>query len=110
MEQVNNYNKKSTYKFIKLLNDKNIFYLKSKLKNFDGIDFFDISNDEIEIEYSTLKLSEKGIFELFIQLGYPLELIKQVKYNLFKRFMNDLAKSNKESFGSKKLDCCDLKH
>lgn len=33
---------------------------------------------------------------------------KVKKPGIFKKFIESLAKSNKETFGSKKLDCCEL--
>lgn len=104
------YTKTVTYSFNKVLNDYDISYLQSKLVKVDGIDSIDISNKSISVEYVTLQLAEESVKEIIKNSGYPLKEIKKKRKGIFRRFIDELAKCNKESFGNKKLDCCDLKH
>lgn len=104
------YKRTVTYSFNKVLNDYDKSHLESRLVKVDGIDSIDITKESIIIEYVTLQLAEESVKEIIEKSGYPLKKIKKKGKGSFRRFIDNLARSNKESFGNKKLDCCDLKH
>ncbi|MGD9993679.1 MAG: LDCC motif putative metal-binding protein [Salinivirgaceae bacterium] len=97
------------YRFNKSLNESEISKLRQQLKEVEGIDSFEISSKYICIEYLPFKLSKESIQETLNNIGYPVKIEKKKKKGLFARFIDKLAKSNKETFGNQKLDCCDLK-
>jgi copper chaperone CopZ len=104
------YKRTVTYSFNKVLNDYDISDLESRLVKVDGIDSIDITKESIIIEYVTLQLAEESVKEIIKNSGYPLKEIKKKRKGIFRRFIDNLARSNKQSFGNRKLDCCDLKH
>jgi hypothetical protein len=97
------------YRFNKSLNEKDISKIQLKLDEVEGIDSFEISSEFICIEYLPFKLSKESIQETLKSMGYPVKIEKKKKKGLFARFIDKLAKSNNETFGNQKLDCCDLK-
>lgn len=107
---MSDYSKTVKYRFNRELNDYDISYLHSKIPKIDGIESCTVSKTDISVELMTLKLAPESVSEMILNLGYPVKTERSKKPGLFKRFLDNLAKSNKESFGSKKLDCCDLKH
>ncbi len=44
-----------------------------------------------------------------MNLGYPVKFHEGTHPGIFKRFIQHLAKSNQESLGDKKPDCCEMK-
>lgn len=97
------------YTFNKSLGEAEIVKLQQKLREVEGISTFEVSNECICIEYLPFKLSRVSIESKLKELGYPVKIEKKKKKGLFARFIDKLAKSNKETFGNQKLDCCDLK-
>ena len=97
------------YRFNKFLNEVEILELQQKLNELEGIDSFEISSDFIRIEYLPFKLSKESIQETLKKIGYPVKIEKKKKKGFFERFINKLSKSNKETFGNQRLDCCDMK-
>lgn len=104
------YNKTVTYRFNKVLNDYDISFLQSKLVTVEGLNSVDVSTESISVEYGSFQLTEEAVKDVIINFGYQIKKAKKKKKGIFGRFIDNLAKSNKESFGNKKLDCCDLKH
>jgi hypothetical protein len=103
------FDKAIKYNFNKPLNETDISKLQQKLNEIKGIDSFEISNEWICIEYLPFKFSKESIQETLNNMGYPVKIEKKKKKGLIARFIDKLAKSNRETFGSQKLDCCDLK-
>jgi hypothetical protein len=83
--------------------------LKSKLEDAEDVDSVDISSEAVCIEYNALILAQEGVTELIREYGFPLSTYRK-KQGVLTRFIENLARSNNNSYGSKKLDCCDLKH
>ncbi len=104
------YSQTVKYLFTKRLTDNDIKILNTKLSDVEGIESYDLSDEFIQIDFMIFKQSEKSIQQYLASVGFPVLCNKEKKTGIFKRFVDNLAKSNKESFGSKKLDCCDLKH
>ena len=104
------YSKTISFEAGKDLSDSDILFLESKISQIDGIESLTISNGTIDIEYSTFKQSEESVRDILKKHGYPVQIRKNRKHGIMARFIENLAKSNKATYGSKKLDCCDLKH
>nr|WP_321409119.1 LDCC motif putative metal-binding protein [uncultured Carboxylicivirga sp.] len=104
------YSRKVKYKFNKLLSDDEALDLRIQLSGIEGIEAYSLTNEFLDIDFIIFKQSEKSLLQRIGRLGHPLQVYKSKKPGFFKNFINNLAKSNKESFGTKKLDCCDLKH
>ena len=107
---MNDYSKTVRYRFKREMTDHDIAFLKSRISKVDGIESMTISKGIISIEFMPYKLAEESVKEMIVDLGYPVQIENNRKPGFLKGFIENLAKSNKESFGTKKLDCCDLKH
>ncbi len=107
---MDDYKKEIVLSFKKHLNEDDMVNLQSKLEKVEGIESMNISAQSVSIEYVPLHLTAELVKEIINNAGYPLKDLKIKRKGFFRRFIDDLAKSNKESFGNKKLDCCDLKH
>ncbi|GAO30395.1 heavy-metal-associated domain-containing protein [Geofilum rubicundum] len=106
---MDDYKKEIVLSFKKHLKDDDIFILKSNLEKVKGIESINIATQSVSIEYVSLHLTEEMVKEIIKDAGYPLRELKKRRKGFFRRFIDDLARSNRESFGNKKLDCCDLK-
>ncbi len=106
---MDDFNKSVMYKFSKSLKMYDITYLRSRLGTVDGITSLDIDADTVHLEFDTLKLSQGYIQMIIMNLGYPVKFHEGTHPGIFKRFIQHLAKSNQESFGDKKPDCCEMK-
>lgn len=98
------------FKFNSALKMSDISYLRSRFEEVDGINSFDIHADSVQLEFDSLKMSQEYIKMIIMNLGYQVKSNEETHQGIFKRFLQHLAKSNEETFGDKKLDCCDLKH
>lgn len=103
------YSQTVKYLFTKRLTDDDIKILNTKLSELEGLESYDLSDEFILIDFMIFKQSEKSLKQYLVNLGFPVMCKKEKKPGIFKRWIDNLAKSNKESFGSKKLDCCELK-
>ena len=107
---MNDYSRTVKYGLMREITDNDIAFLRSRISKVDGIECITVSNGIISIEFIPYKLAEVSVKEMIVELGYPVQIKKNRRSGLFKGFIENLGKSNKESFGTKKLDCCDLKH
>jgi hypothetical protein len=107
---MNDYSKTVRYWFKREITNNDIAFLRSRISKADGIESITFSKGIINIEFMPYKLTEVSVKEMIVDLGYPVQIKKNRKPGLLKGLIENLAKSNKESFGTKKLDCCDLKH
>lgn len=80
--------------------------IKSLLGTHHGIEEIYFENVYLHVRYSVFKIAPEYIKEILSSNGYNEE--QPAKEGLFKRFINKLIKTNKDEFGDKKLDCCDL--
>ncbi len=103
------YSQSVKYLFSNSLTDNDIRILNTKISELQGIESYDISNEHIQIDFMIFKQSEKSLKQYLVNLGFPVMCKKEKKPGIFKKWIDNLAKSNKESFGSKKLNCCELK-
>ncbi len=97
------------YRFNKSLEEAEIFNLQHKLNEVEGIDSFEITDKSIFIEYLPFKHSKESLEVTLQAFGYPVTIEKKKRKGLFTRIIDNLAKSNKESFGNNRLDCHELK-
>ncbi len=107
---MDDYSRIAHCKFDCVINNDEMAFLQSELLSVDGIKTIDIKPESVGVEYNTLRLSGEYIRNLIKDMGYPLRGEREKKVGKLTRFIQNLAKSNKKSFGNKKLDCCDLKH
>lgn len=91
------------------LTEEEIDQMKKVCSQIQGIIAFKVDKTEIWVEYFRHLQNFDGIKELLKKAGFPLAK-PQKKEGFFTRFLKKLAKDNKEEFGSKALDCCDLNH
>lgn len=103
------FDKTVKYRFNKSPEEAEISNLQHKLNELEGIDSFEITDEGIFIEYLPFKHSKESLEVTLKEFGYPVTIEKKKRKGLFARFIDNLAKSNKEAFGNKKLDCCELK-
>ena len=73
----------------------------------NGIQTISFSENRITVEYNPYQITKKNLEKLISDLGIEISN-KPEKQSFLKRWLKDLAKSNKESLGSGRLDCCDL--
>ncbi len=102
---MNDYNRTVAYRFKQKLNEIDVSNLQSKLSTVQGISSCNITTESISVEYGTFQLTEEAIKESIKKFGYPIKKEKKKRKGIFRRFIDNLAKRNKKSFGSKKLDC-----
>jgi len=99
-----------SFKANRFLSDGEIKNVKRKLNNITGISGFIVEPDRIQIEFYTYFQSKDSLKKELVNAGFPLEDKEKSKSGVFGRFIQNLAKSNLESFGNKRLDCCDLRN
>lgn len=95
-----------TLRFVKVLNNHDIFYLRTKLSSVSGIGSIHISTNFARINYNPFQITEEYIKDIMNFQG--VEVKTEKKPGRFKRFITFLAKGNRKTFGNKKLDCCGL--
>ncbi len=66
------------------------------------------SRSTLVLEYQTLVLSEKSVLDLVKESGINLRIEPARKRGVIGRFIDRLAESNQRTFGSNRLDCCDI--
>jgi len=81
--------------------------IRNLLNDLPGIKEIYFEDNEIKIEYSAFKIAREYICKTLLNNGFKTAQPK--KKNKFLRFLDKLIKTNKDKYGNKKLDCCDLK-
>lgn len=84
--------------------DQQIF--REKLAKQKGIINLSIDKYTLRIEYNTYLIDIHEIKLILTTMNYDFKEPK--KATRFQRFLQNLTKSNKNSFGSGKLECCNL--
>lgn len=102
--------KSVTFIFNRILRKHDIAYIRTRLKLVEGIESFDITEEQITVNYDSLQLAGAFIKDLINNIGYPVRDKEDKGVGVLKRFINNLAKNNQKAYGTKKLDCCELKH
>ena len=87
--------------------DASLSRLKISLEDIDGVEKLVLAEGKITISYYPDLLSLATIRHQIESLGFKIK-IKKDKRNPFNRFVDRLIESNKKSFGSETLDCCNL--
>lgn len=80
--------------------------VRNLLEDLPGIEEIYFKGNEIKIKYSAFKIAKEYIIEVLENNGF--RRAKPKKKGVFQRFLDKLIKTNKDEFGNKKLDCCDL--
>lgn len=75
----------------------------------NGIQTISFSENLITVGYNPYQITEENVEKLISDLGIKISN-KPEKQGFLRRWLKDMAKSNKESLGSGRLDCCDLNH
>lgn len=77
------------------------------LSAMDGVERAELRPGSVAVEYYPDFLSRQSIETELVRLGLPPRRNGK-KRNPFRRFVDRLAQSNAETFGSEPLDCCKL--
>ncbi len=88
------------------LNQKEIERMKQVCSQILGLIEFQVDLNSISIEYYSHLQSYETIKDVLEKAGF--HILKAPKKGFFNRFLKKLAKDNKDAFGGKPLDCCDL--
>ena len=88
------------------LSDEDYAIFKSIFKSMKGVQNFSINNNTLRIEYNSYLISLKEIKDILFLNSY--EIKKTKKSGFLQKFILNLAKSNKETLGTSKLECCNL--
>lgn len=104
------FNKNVAFSFSKDLNKDARTYLNEELKKVEGIISHEIAQESVSVVYDALRLSAVAVKEILDNMGYPVEELKEKRKGILSRFIKNLADSNREIYGKKRLDCCDLNH
>lgn len=89
-----------------LLNDEQIERLSALFEVDKGIENFQISANGVYLEYNTYLYSQIQLEEILLKNGFSKK--KDRRLGFVRRQIKNLAKSNKKTYGSQKLDCCQL--
>ena len=104
------FNKSVVYQFNKVLNDEESKALGLTLSKDKAILFHSLNPESVRIEYDSLQIGEEAIMGKITACGIPLQEQTKRQKGIFGRFFQNLAKTNSEVYGNKRLECCDLKH
>lgn len=75
------------------------------MESIPGIEKFKCSGQVISFIYNPYEICEKEILNGLSTLGL---IVGMADKNSFKSRLSKMAKDNKENFGGKRLDCCDM--
>ena len=101
------YSRSMTFDFQKQLNQRDLEHLKTRLVKVVGVESFDITPDSLRVEYVPFLIAEDSITGIIRQTGFPVKTGEKKK-GVIRKFLDKLVKSNRETFGNKKPDCCNL--
>ncbi len=80
---------------------------KSALLKKPGILEVSVVDNTMVIGFNTYAMSEEELTTIMNDTGLEPYPAKEKK-RLFASWLDNLAKTNKENFGDKRLDCCDM--
>ncbi|GAB6088467.1 hypothetical protein JCM12856_00600 [Spirochaeta dissipatitropha] len=80
--------------------------LLNRLGELPGVEIVNLVGSEIRLNYYPHAVSDQDIRAAIIEVGAVENLPK--KKNPIARFIDRLARDNQESFGGRRMDCCDL--
>ena len=78
------------------------------LLNMKGIQKVTRVENSLYIEFNSFILSKNAVTEIIRENGYESETSVQNKKGFLTKWIEKLAKTNKENFGNDRLECCDL--
>jgi len=73
----------------------------------NGIQTISFSKNLLTVAYNPYQITEENLEKLISDLGIKIMTVPE-KQGLIRRWLNNLAKSNTESLGSGRLDCCNM--
>jgi len=73
----------------------------------NGIQTISFSENRITVGYNPYQITESNLEKLISDLGITITVAPE-KTGFLKRWLKNLAKSNKENLGGGRLDCCNL--
>jgi len=82
---------------------------KSALLKQPGILEVSVVDQNMVVGFNAYAMSEEELTSIMNDMGLKPNPGK-VKKGHISRWLDNLAKTNKESFGAKRLDCCDMNH
>lgn len=80
--------------------------IKDTIGSMSGIDLLQITPEFLKVKYYPHLHDKSELITVLKKIG--LKLKQSEKPSFFKRLLNKIIKENRKSFGSQKLDCCDL--
>ncbi|NOZ48107.1 MAG: hypothetical protein GXO79_15220 [Chlorobi bacterium] len=83
--------------------------IKVLIEKTEGIQSFNITNELISLNYNSFILSKNFLQQLFSKSGILFKTENE-KPGFFTRIIQNMINENKQAYGNKKLDCCDLNH
>lgn len=89
-----------------ILTSTDLRIFREKLGKQKGIINLSVDKYILRIEYNTYLIDIHKIKQLLATMNYDFKEPK--KANRFQMFLQNLARSNKDSLGSGKLECCKL--
>jgi len=78
------------------------------LLNIEGIQKVTKKGNTLFVEFNSYIHVKKALIEIMKENGYESDISVQNKKGFFAKWVDKLAKTNKEKFGSDRLECCDL--
>ena len=99
------YLKYKTFRIKEMITEEMINELIVKSEKVPGINKFKGAGQVVSFIYNPFEISEKEIIDWLLAFGLS---VKKNKANWFKKRLAKLANDNNESFGGKRLECCNL--
>ncbi|MCF8308837.1 MAG: hypothetical protein K9I68_07515 [Bacteroidales bacterium] len=83
--------------------------VKQMLDKINGVGNVAEDRDGLTVRYNPYSVSDAYLIREMKQMGFlPLKEAKKKK-GIVARWLDKMARANKESFGNQRLDCCELK-
>ena len=80
----------------------------AKIEKVEGVENISVSNDSICIDYYPQLVEHNELIDLIEKEGLLIDTTKPEEIKGIRKFLKKLEISNKKSFGTGQLDCCDL--
>ncbi len=92
------------YRFSRLIKESDIKKLEALFENDKGIENFNIEPDGIFLEFNSYIYSQDQLEKILIDNGFSKH--EEKKYGFLMKQINNLAASNRKTYGDSKPSCC----
>jgi len=96
------------YKAKRYLTRSETEHLQELIQDQDGIISINLKQDGLSVEFYGHIVSELYIMELLKKGNFPFA--PEPRKSRIKRFIENLAETNRKTYGDQRLDCCGLNH